>query len=338
MTLFSPADRPWLAPFGALYGALSAGRRAAYERGLRPRSRLQGPVISVGNLAVGGRGKTPLVAWIGARLHASGLPLAVLSRGHGGAYAEDVLVVSDGTTVAASATEAGDEPVLLAQALPGVVVAVGRRRDDVGRGVEARFGPRVHLLDDGFQHLRLHRDLDVVCLGPRDLEARLLPAGPLREPVAALSRAHLVCVPDLATAERVRGRFPAAEAVVVTRRRDGFVDGYGRPRVAPPRAVLLSGIADPAAFRADVAAEGVAVTAERVYPDHHAFTAGELGEVDALARATGADAIVTTAKDAVRVPGGAVSTPLAVLRLALEVEDEAAFLARLLAVARGEVA
>src|SRR5262249_56083068 len=130
-----------------------------------------------------------VVAGRGSVRRDEGLPVAVLSRGYGGRFRGEALVVGDGSTVLASADEAGDEPVMLARALPGVVVAVGRRRHAVGRAVEARFGRRVHVLDDGFQHLRLARDLDLVCLDVHDPADRPLPAGPPRARPAALARA-----------------------------------------------------------------------------------------------------------------------------------------------------
>ena len=178
--------RPVRRLLGSLFASAASLRVAAYERGLLRRARLAGPVVSVGNLSVGGSGKTPVVRLVAELLREAGAPVAVLSRGYGGRFRGDALVVGDGRAVTASAEEAGDEPVMLARALPGVVVAVGRRRDVVGRAVEARFGRRVHVLDDGFQHLRLARDLDLVCLDVADLDDRPLPAGRLRERPAAL--------------------------------------------------------------------------------------------------------------------------------------------------------
>jgi len=174
-------------PFSVAGRALDAGflvaalRVALYRRGVLGSSRPRGPVISVGNLSVGGSGKTPLVARIAELAAEASLPVAVLSRGYRGAFRGEALIVSDGERVLCGAAEAGDEAVMLARLLRGAVVAVGRRRDRVARAVESRFGPRLHLLDDGFQHLRLQRDLDLLCVDPADLEDRPLPAGRLRE-------------------------------------------------------------------------------------------------------------------------------------------------------------
>ena len=237
--LAAPRPRAWLAPLGAVFGGAGALRAELYRRGLLSRARLGSPVISIGNLAVGGRGKTPLVERTAALLRDAGRPVAVLSRGYGGAFRGETLVVSDGTRVLADAREAGDEPVMLAHALPGVVVAVGRDRAVVGRAVEAAMGPHVHVLDDGFQHLRLFRDLDVVCVDAEDLRERPLPAGSLRERPSALSRADLVAVSGereedaRAACARVAEQVGAARVFRVRRASAGFTDLAGAPVPAP---------------------------------------------------------------------------------------------------------
>ncbi len=326
--------RSWLTPLGALFGGAAALRAALYARGLLRRARLRGPVISVGNLGVGGSGKTPAVAWIAGLLRDEGLPVAILSRGYGGRHREAVLLVSDGTTVFADAAAAGDEPVMLARTLPGVVVAVGRRRDVVGRAVEDRFGPRVHVLDDGFQHLRLARDLDVLCLGAEDLRDRPLPAGRLRERPAAASRADVV----LLTGEAPRdGSLPAA--VPVSRRSEGFFTVDGAPRPAPARPFAFSALARPERFESDLRGLVTTLAGARRFRDHHRYTATDGAALVGAAQAAGADALVTTAKDAVRLPPAllaAPALPLLVLRmsLALANDDARRFRERLLAVAR----
>jgi tetraacyldisaccharide 4'-kinase len=317
-----------LLPLGLAYGAGAALRAACYRRGLLPRARLDGPVISVGNLSVGGSGKTPLVAWIARRLRDAGLRVAVLSRGYGGSFAGECLVVGDGASLLADAAVAGDEPVMLARALPGVVVAVGPRRDVVGRAVRERFGRSVFVLDDGFQHLRLWRDLDVLCLGGGDASDWPLPAGRLREFAAAAARA------DVSVRMLEESDPPSGPHVFARRRPGGFADASGAARDAPRRAALVSGIARPERFQADMASLGIEVVAHFRYPDHHAFRASELLGAAREARTQGAEALVTTEKDAVRLPEAELPLPLLVLKLQLELQDEQAFLARLLSVAR----
>jgi tetraacyldisaccharide 4'-kinase len=319
------------------FGALASLRVAAYRRGLLPRARLGGPVVSVGNLGVGGSGKTPVVARVAEILRDAGERVAVLSRGYGGSFRGDALVVSDGTTVLAGAAEAGDEPVMLARALPGVVVAVGRRRDAVGRAVEARFGPRAHVLDDGFQHLRLERDLDLVCLDVGDLDDRPMPAGRLRERPSALGRADLVLLTriEAASEEELRAleaRLGPERCFRVGRRVAGWKTLADVPAAPPARAFLLAAIARPERFETDVAGCGVAVTGRAFFRDHHRFRADELASVAGRARAAGAEAIVTTAKDAVRLEGvPALALPVVVMAIAAEITDEARLRTRLLA-------
>jgi len=326
---------------GAAFGAIGALRVEAYRRGLLPRHRLSGPVVSVGNLGVGGSGKTPVVRRVAELLRDAGEPVAVLSRGYGGRFAGASLVVSDGTSVLASATEAGDEPVMLARALAGVVVAVGPRRDAVGRDVEARFGRRVHVLDDGFQHLRLERDLDLVCLDVRDLEDQPLPAGHLRERPAALARADLVLLTRLEAASEaelsaLETRTGPDRTFRVERRVAGFRTAAGARAEPPKRAFLVAAIARPERFERDAAAAGVAVVGRAFFRDHHRFSLRELASVAEQARRGGADAIVTTAKDAVRLETVSpfADLPLIVLEVEARVTDEPRFRERLLAAAR----
>lgn len=326
---------------GSLFGSAAALRVAAYRRGLLPRAQLDGPVVSVGNLGLGGSGKTPVVRRVAEILREAGRPVAILSRGYGGTFRGEALVVSDGRTVLADGRAAGDEPVMLARALPGVVVAVGPRRDVVGRAVEARFGRRVHVLDDGFQHLRLRRDLDLLCLDVRDLEDRPLPAGRLRERPSAEARADVVLLTRLEAAsageiESLERRLGAERTFRVERRVAGWRTLSGAEAAAPPRAFLLAGIARPERFAWDAAGAGASIVGRAFFPDHHVFGARELVEVAARARTAGADAIVTTAKDAVRIEGlplEGLQLPLVVLDVAAAIADEPRFRARLLAAA-----
>jgi tetraacyldisaccharide 4'-kinase len=322
--------RPWLMPFGVLFGGAAAFRAALYERGILPRARLRGPVISVGNLRVGGTGKTPLVVRCAEILRDAGMPVSVLSRGYRGAFRGECLVVGDGASVLATSIEAGDEPVMLARSLPGVVVAVGRRRDRVGQAVEKRFGPRVHLLDDGFQHLRLFRDLNLLCIASGDLGEWPLPAGDLREFPSARRRADLVFAPG----DEAGGLLERERTFRLGRRVVGFFTLDGAPRPAPARPFLLSGIARPERFLSDARGEVPELAGTAVFPDHHPFTVEELRRVLEDAHSAGADALVTTAKDAVRLPAVEDAMPVLVLAIAAAIEDEARFKERLLSVAR----
>jgi tetraacyldisaccharide 4'-kinase len=327
--------RTVLAPAGALYGAAGRLRHALYARGVLPRARLAGRVISVGNLGLGGSGKTPVVALIADMLREASLPVAVLSRGYGGSFRGEALIVSDGREVHAAAPLAGDEPVMLARRLRDVVVAVGRRRDRVGRVVEERFGPRVHVLDDGFQHLRLHRDLDVLCATPADLEDRPLPAGRLREFASAAARADVLLLSDDGSLPATDlDAWPRERVFRLRRRVEGFFDADGQAQEPPARPFLLAGIARPERFAGDVRRLVREVAGQRFFADHHPFGREDLGAVEAQARAAGADAVVTTAKDAERLPPEWRPLPVRVMRIAAEVDDPERFRRLLLAAAR----
>ncbi len=325
---------------GRLYGQAAALRVEGYRRGWWKTERLAGPVVSIGNLSLGGSGKTPVVRRVAEILRESGLPVSVLSRGYRGGFRGDALVVSDGRGPLVSAAVGGDEPVMLARALQGVVVAVGRRRDRVGRAVEERFGERVHVLDDGFQHLRLARDLDVVCLDVHDLDDRPLPAGRLREAPRALERAQLVLLTRLEAAgeEELRSledRLGRARTHRVSRRVVGFRTLEGREAPCPARAFVLAAIARPERVEHDLAGTGARVVGRSYYRDHHSFRAEELATAVARARAAAADAVVTTAKDAVRLDGMPPSTlPVLVLEVAASIQDETLFRERLLQAVR----
>jgi tetraacyldisaccharide 4'-kinase len=323
----------WLAPLGAAWGTCAAARAALYRSGVLRPHRLRSPVISVGNLAVGGRGKTPIVRWLAALLRDNGLTVSVLSRGYRGSFRGEALVVEPQTPAAV----AGDEPAMLARELPGVVVAVGRRRSAVGRVVEERFGPRVHVLDDGFQHLALARDLDIVCLDPADLDARPLPAGPLREWPSALDRAHVLLLQgtDPTAVAAARSRLGEERTFVWQRVPEGFAGLDGSPLEAPRRVYLLSGIARPDVFESDVSGAGLEVVGHDRHRDHHHFRPQEVAAALARAQAAGAEAVATTAKDAVRLDTPPAGLPIVVFRAGVAIEREDRLRARVLDAAWG---
>ncbi len=168
---------------GSVYSAVTVWRRQWYARQPSRRSRLSRPVISVGNLSIGGSGKTPVVAYIARLLVDCGERPAILTRGYGRRQSgERVTVVSDGTAIRAGVYSSGDEPLMLARALPGVAVVVSASRYRAGRLAEDQLGATVHVLDDGFQHVQIERDVDLLLVSEDDLRDRPLPGGRLREP------------------------------------------------------------------------------------------------------------------------------------------------------------
>jgi tetraacyldisaccharide 4'-kinase len=292
----------------AVYGTAATWRRRWYARHPRRVRRLRQPVISVGNLRVGGSGKTPVVACLARLLLAHGEHPAVLSRGYARAIADaGVTVVSDTARILTDVAHAGDEPMLLARTLPGVPVLVCSDRHAAGAAAEARFGTTVHLLDDGFQHLTLARDLDLLLVDPSDLADRVLPAGRLREPLAsaAVADAVLVAAQTMSDAAAVGARLGVAESFQVVRElADPVAVAGGSALLNRGRPIYaVAGIARPERFFHDLHARGWTLSATRAFRDHHRFSSQDVAAIGAAAAASGAHAIVTTEKDAVRLEG-----------------------------------
>jgi len=307
----------------ALFRAAVSVRGAAYACGLVSAARVGAPVISVGNLAVGGAGKTPAVLAIGERLIARGRRLAVLSRGYG-ARERGERVASDGARLLLGAAEAGDEPLLLARRLPGAAVLCGPRRAELALRAVRELGADVLLLDDGFQHRALARDVDVVVVDAANPvgNGRLLPRGPNREAFSAIGRAQLAWLSrvDQAGSEQLSalrarvhlatGRPPVESRHEVTDVLEGtLVRSFGASDLRGRPVLLLCALARPDGFRRTVAALGGEIRAERIFRDHHAFSAQELEEALAAARTAGCEAVVITEKDAVRLPAELAADP-----------------------------
>ncbi len=334
-----------LSPFAALYGAALAAKNLGYDRGwLRARG-LEWPVVSVGNLSVGGAGKTPIVMELARLLRLHAVPVDVLSRGYGRADARRVERVDKH----GDAGRYGDEPLLIARGA-GVPVYVGASRWAAGRLAEREAGAAgVHLLDDGFQHRELARTVDIVVVHPRDGSDRLLPAGRLREPLGALGRADFLVLRegDLCSETALRGM------------------GLGKPvwrvrrtLIPPPgvsgNVVAFCGIAHPEEFfeglRAVIDAggngrfppseHGAVLRDTLAFRDHQHFGPRELERLARLGR--GASALLTTEKDFQRLPGSAreqlsAVAPLHAVPLRTELLDSEACIGALLALltARG---
>jgi tetraacyldisaccharide 4'-kinase len=332
----SAADRLAAAPLLVAEGAfraVAAVRGALYGMGVLSSSRASVPVVSVGNLAVGGAGKTPAAMVIAARLLRAGRHPAILSRGYG-ASRGDERVVADGARVLLGAAEGGDEPVLLARRLPGLRVLCGPDRARLApRAVE--LGADVLLLDDGFQHRRLRRDLDVVVLDAASPfgNGHCLPAGPNREPASALRRAGLAWLShaDRASPEALEalrrlarestGREPVESRHAPSALSDGRLEGaFPLDDLRGRRVALLTGVARPESVRRTVEGLGAEVVAVHAFPDHHRFTAAEVAAALGALQPAGASLLVTTEKDAVRLPDGSAGDPrIGTLRIDAEI-------------------
>lgn len=304
----------------ALHALATRARAAAYDRGLLVAKKLPVPCISVGNLSVGGTGKTPLVAWLVDELIALGERPAVVSRGYGGSARGPERVTTAGGFEAAR--RFGDEPTLLAARRPEVPVVVGRDRHAAGLLAVRSWGATVVVADDAFQHRRLAREVDIVVIdASRGLgNGYQLPAGPLRESPASLARAGFVvfnrvgAAPDLEGLRRTiaslapRAALAAADLVFA-----GWRDARTGAVVELPAGSVVyafSGIANPGSFHRTLENLGMSVKGGEVFRDHHYYSAGELAHLQRVAAASGAVAAVTTAKDAVRIPGWSAAVPL----------------------------
>ncbi len=326
-----------LAAVSVVYGAGVRVRNAGYDSGLFPVHRLPCRVVSVGNLTVGGTGKTPTVMTVAAALHAAGERVCIVLRGYRG-DGTGARVVSDGRTIRLSWREAGDEAVLLAQCLPGVPVLVGADRVAVGRLAIAEFRAETILLDDGFQHRRIHRDRDLVLVDATDPfgDGWLLPRGRLRESVRELRRADAILVTrtDQVTdpagvvrrlAEAAPGR-PIARGTYRPCRLQELGTGRGQAVAAihGKRVLAVSGIANPHGFHGTLEALGAVLVERVVFRDHHPFTSDDRRRIAGAAEVSGAEWIVTTEKDAVRlVPDDLGGVPILALGIGLEVGEGA---------------
>lgn len=300
----------------AIFRTAVLARNALYDRRVLKSHRLAAPVISVGNIRVGGAGKTPFVILLGELLKQRGISFDVLSRGYGRKTRGVALVDPKGTPA-----DFGDEPLLIARKL-GVPVIVGEDRCAAGLFAEQRFASQLHLLDDGFQHRRLARDYDIVLLTPTDPEDTLLPTGRLREPLSSLRRADAIAVsPDWpAQAPRFEGK------LVLRVHRD---IGTNQVRSRP---LAFSAIARPERFTEDLLKNGIDPVEHVRFPDHHAY---DRQDVDILLRISAerqADGFVTTEKDAINLGELASALqPLAVVPVTATLEDADAALDQILA-------
>jgi tetraacyldisaccharide 4'-kinase len=271
-------------PLSGMFGAAVAVRNSLYDGKLLPIRRLQKPVVSVGNISVGGSGKTPFVIALGELLQARGIKFDILSRGYGRSSKGAVVVDPTGR-----ANDFGDEPLLMRRKLKAPVV-VGADRYQAGLLAEKTFSTQLHLLDDGFQHRRLHRDCDIVMLPQSDLNDMLLPIGRLREPQASLARAQvLVADPGLMIPQKFAGKqiWRANRALDV-----GAITG---------RALAFCGIAKPGQFFDQLRSLPVELVDTHAFADHHRYTAEDVRLLLRRQQQSKADFLVTTEKDQINL-------------------------------------
>ena len=311
---FATGPARMLAVAGGGYRGLLGAREWLYGRGVLKSRALPCRVVSIGNLTVGGTGKTPAVEVAVQSLTALGHRPAVVSRGYGRST-RGVQIVADAASIRLDPEESGDEPFLLARRLPGIPVIVGSNRHDAARVAIERFGVTAIVLDDGFQHRTLKKDLEIVMARARRPwgNGRLLPAGPLREPLDALSRADLVVATgalDLGDAREVvdavdehAPRVSVVTATLVPAEcwEAGRMRSVQIAELAGKRLSAFAGIAAPAAFAETLRSSGVTVEDITAFADHHWYSPDDLARLDARADELSVDALITTEKDWVRL-------------------------------------
>ncbi len=337
-----------LAPFGKVYGRVMELRNRLYDRGAFKSHGLGARTISVGNLTTGGTGKTPLVAFIAKTLVEHGEQVCILTRGYGRREPRKRVLVSDGEQVLVDAAAGGDEPVELARKLNGrAVIIADRDRVSAGRWAKGKFGVSVFILDDGFQHRRAKRDLDIVCIDATRPcgNGRILPAGSLRESFKSLSRADAIVltrtnlVTDeeaVAITKRLRNRnsdapiFELETGVGEVTKLEDFLAGRVTPdndkdRQTVASAFVFCGLGNPESFVMMLKSEGLKMAGHRFFGDHKAYQLADVEDLGSAAAKSGARSFLTTAKDAVKLKEMKFDLPVFVVEIDPRINDEAGF-------------
>ena len=329
-----------------VYGLGVRLRNAAYDRGIFASHALGARTISVGNLTAGGTGKTPLVAAIARMLADRNETVCILSRGYRRRDPGRRVLVSDGQAVLADASVAGDEPVEIARKLIGqALVVVDGDRVGAARWALDRFGVTAFVLDDGFQHRRAKRDLDIVCIDATNPFGgeKLLPTGMLREPPAGLARADALIitrsdlVKDLSELDAQLARLApgvhvfrsttALVSLISLAEFGGPADRSDRAERSRPTVPLFAfcGLGNPAGFFSQVERDGLKVVGTKAFPDHHPYSQKDIDDLHRVAADEGAGTLVTTAKDAVKLAGLEFRMPCLVAEIEARVDEVSRF-------------
>jgi len=333
-----------LIPLSTIYAAVTRSRLAAYRRGWFSTTKLQAPVISVGNLTTGGTGKTPLVEWVCRAIANDGKSeglrkekrICVLTRGYGRENPGAQVIVSDGAQLLAREPAAGDEAFLLGKNLLGIAAVIANaNRVAGGQWAIENWNAEVFVLDDGFQHLRLARDLDIVTIDATNPwgGGSLLPAGRLREPRTGLSRADCVVLTRMdqvddpaavrTAVEPLVGAAPIFSSRMATsaiRRLDG--ESVDSESFSSQTLAAFCGVGNPTSFFSHLRREGCAIVFTQAFADHHQYTQSELAALVDEARSHGAEALITTAKDAVKLSALNLQLPCYVIDIQISIDEE----------------
>lgn len=331
----SPVASWVLPPLSTLYSAVTRARLAAYQRGFLSISKLTAPVISIGNITSGGTGKTPLVEWVARALASEGRKVCILTRGYGRTNPKRRALVSDGAAILTNEPEAGDEAFLLAQNLRGLAAVISDAdRVDAGQWALKELGADVLVLDDGFQHLRLARDLDIVAIDGTDPwgGGNLLPYGRLREPLTSLGRADATVVTrveqtnDLGSIKKNLERFspdcPTFTSRMLTARLKSLADEQTEMSSPIQSGAAFCAIGNPKSFFNHLRQEEHMLLFTRTFPDHHVYDQRDVDLLIREAKNQGARSLITTAKDAVKLGSLVFALPCYVLEIEISIDDK----------------
>ena len=319
--------------FSPLYGTLQRARVFLYRKGFLKTERVESRVISIGNITAGGTGKTPAVMAIAQMAKGKGFKVAILTRGYRG-KAKGIRPVSDGSKILLDCRDAGDEPYLMAKKLSGIPVIKGNDRCLSAKFAEERFGSDLFILDDGFQHLKLHRDINILLVDATDPfgNGHILPRGILREPLESMRRADIVVLTKTDLSKRnteimnkIKRYNTTAPIFVGNYRSLGLVDMKGNiievNRLKGKSLLIFSGLANHSSFRFILEREGAKVSGELIYPDHFDYSKKDIDEIVKKAGDMGTDMIVTTEKDIVKIPYSDLETQIWALSIEFIIED-----------------
>lgn len=312
------------------YGKIAEARNALYDRGIFEVHDLGVPTVSIGNLTTGGTGKTPLAAYVAEMLARRGDKVCILTRGYGRDRPGERVLVSDGEVILDDPRTTGDEPLELARKLKGKAIIISDAdRVSAGEWARRKFGVTAFVLDDGFQHRQVKRDVDIVCIDATApfKDARMLPAGRFREPLSSLSRATAAVITRSDLVGRDVISHLRAEISKLNPRLAIFqaLNKLGDVSNADLPAYAFCGLANPETFYETLRRNGLTVTGTRAFADHHRYKQNDLAAVEAAARQCGAGMLVTTAKDAVKLADLNFEMPLSVARIELEIDDPERF-------------
>ena len=332
-----------LSLLGHIYGKVAEFRNALYDKGVFEDFDLGSPVISVGNLTAGGTGKTPLVAYIANILADRGETVCILTRGYGRTDPKKRVVVTDGKQILTDAEHAGDEPFELAKKLLGkVIIMADADRVSAGEWAKRKFGVTVFILDDGFQHRKVKRDLDIVCIDATDPfgGGKMLPAGRLREHKVGLGRADVVIITranigsgiavlrsNIADINPEAAIFTSETAISGVVGLEAFHAKTQRSQseINESKVFAFCGIGNPEIFFKQLWQDGFEAAGTKAFRDHHHYSQNDINEIEKQARDAAADVLLTTAKDAVKLQELQFTLPCYVVEIEMVIDGEEKF-------------